>query len=184
VQRLAGVLLQVDPPDPDPEADALASALASGDFGEVPLTGVSASEVEAERNWKQLSGGREIRDDRNEWEIETLLVRSVSDHVSVGFTFEGESSVSENQDARVDLSPSIEFNYFPYSIANRRQLTLQYGGGSGQEEYASGEHRHRCRQPPEGRNGHRHTRGLLFWDKRSGHRERGRHCLVRPPLSR
>jgi hypothetical protein len=35
-----------------------------------------------------VSGGREVRDDRDEWELETLMVRSVSDHLSVGFTLE------------------------------------------------------------------------------------------------
>lgn len=86
-------------------------------------------ELSAERNRRQLTGGREVRDDRDEWEFESILVRSVSDHISVGVSFEGESSISQNQDARVELSPAVEYNYFPYSMANRRQLIVQYTNG-------------------------------------------------------
>lgn len=92
-------------------------------------------EVDVERSRRELSGDREVRDDRNEWEVDGLVVRSISDHFSVGFAFEGESSVSENQDARVELAPAVEYNYFPYSMANRRQLTVQYAGGVEYSDY-------------------------------------------------
>jgi hypothetical protein len=93
------------------------------------------AEIYAERNRRELSEGREVRDDRDEWEIETIVVRSVSNHLSMGVEFDGESSVSQNQNARVDFSPAVEYNYFPYSMANRRQLTVQYSTGVQYSDY-------------------------------------------------
>lgn len=92
-------------------------------------------EINAERDRRELSGGRIVRDDRDEWELETLLVRSVSNHISFGFAFEGERSVSENQNARVEFAPAVEYNYYPYAEANRRQLTVTYSGGFQYSDY-------------------------------------------------
>jgi hypothetical protein len=63
------------------------------------------------------------------------VVRSASNHLSFGLAFEGESSVSENQHARLELAPAVEYNYFPYTVANRRQLTVQYSGGMQYSNY-------------------------------------------------
>lgn len=92
-------------------------------------------DASAERSSRELSDGREVRDDRDEWDLRTLIVRSMSDHLSFGFTLDGGSSVARNQDARVGFSPAIEYNYFPYSMSNRRQLIVQYSGGFQYSDY-------------------------------------------------
>lgn len=94
-----------------------------------------SADLRAERSRQELTGGREVRDDRNEWELETELVRSISNHLSVGFVSDGGSSVSRNQDARIAIAPAVEYNYFPYSMSNRRQLTVQYAGGVQYSDY-------------------------------------------------
>lgn len=92
--------------------------------------------LRAQRNRRELSGGREVRDDRDEWDLEGLIVKSISNHVSVGFDFSGASSVAANQNARIAVEPAIEYNYFPYSMSNRRQLTVQYSAGGEYSNYS------------------------------------------------
>ena len=94
-----------------------------------------SADVNFERSQRDLTGGREVRDDRNEWELETILVRSISNHLSVGFMTDGGSSVNRNQDARIAMAPAVEYNYFPYSMSNRRQLTVRYSGGLQYSDY-------------------------------------------------
>jgi hypothetical protein len=88
-----------------------------------------------QRNSRELSDGRVIRDDRDEWETEGLVVRSISGHISAGMSFEGGNSVVDNRDARVAIAPALEYNYFPYLEANRRQLTMQYAAGVEHSDY-------------------------------------------------
>ncbi len=87
------------------------------------------------RNSRTLSDGREIRDDRDDWEIEGLIVRSMSGHFSSGFAFGGENSVSDNRDARISFTPALEYNFYPYLEANRRQFTVQYTAGVEHSNY-------------------------------------------------
>jgi hypothetical protein len=88
-----------------------------------------------QRNSRELSGGRIIRDDRDEWDFEGLIVRSVTGHISAGFSFDGGNSVADNRDARATVAPALEYNYFPYMEANRRQLTVQYAAGVEHSDY-------------------------------------------------
>ncbi len=55
-----------------------------------------------------------------------LYVWSLGEHWSMGGYFEGYSSTYENIKHSFDLAPAIEYNFFPYSLASRRQLRLLY----------------------------------------------------------
>lgn len=55
-----------------------------------------------------------------------LYVWSLGEHWSIGGYFDGYSSTYENIKHSFDLSPAIEYNFFPYSLASRRQLRLLY----------------------------------------------------------
>jgi hypothetical protein len=94
-----------------------------------------AGALNLQRNRRELSGGREVRDDRDDWEVEGLLVRSVTGHISVGMDFGGENSVANNRDARLAFAPAVEYNYFPYEQANRRQLLVLYSAGMEHSNY-------------------------------------------------
>ncbi len=72
---------------------------------------------------------RVVRNDRDGWMVNTLLVRSVSSHVSTGASVGGSSSTQNNRTARVTVKPAVEWNLYPYAEANRRQLIAHYGAG-------------------------------------------------------
>jgi len=77
----------------------------------------------------QLSDGRIVRNDQDSWRLSSIIVRSITDHVSVGTDTRAFNSVGQNQRARIVLTPAIEWNYYPYAQANRRQLITHYGAG-------------------------------------------------------
>lgn len=72
---------------------------------------------------------------RNERELNWLAVKSLGDHWSVGATGEVRSSTFDNTKLRIGASPAIEFNVFPYSAYQRRQLRAQYALGVVHQSY-------------------------------------------------
>ena len=66
---------------------------------------------------------------RKSSEAELLMVRSLSDHWSVGGTSRVYSSIYSNYDLQVELMPGIEYDIFPYSESTRRQLRILYTAG-------------------------------------------------------
>jgi hypothetical protein len=55
-----------------------------------------------------------------------LYVKSLGEHWSAGAAFSGQSSVYSNFDFKFTASPAIEYDIYPYSQANRRQIRIQY----------------------------------------------------------
>ena len=64
-----------------------------------------------------------------------LIVRSLSDHWSVGGVAEIRSSTYGNYDLKIDFMPGIEYNIFPYSESTRRQLRFLYSMGYNYHDY-------------------------------------------------
>ncbi len=64
-----------------------------------------------------------------------LLVKSINNHWSYGYTFNLLSSLYQNIDLSTRIYPAIEYNVFPYSESNRRQLRILYGAGIRQFDY-------------------------------------------------
>lgn len=60
-----------------------------------------------------------------DWNANGLLVRSLSDHWSVGAKVGAGRSTTLNEDLRWNVAPGVEVNLFPYSESSRRSLTLQ-----------------------------------------------------------
>lgn len=58
-----------------------------------------------------------------------LLVKSLTDHWSVGGTFYAGASKYSNTDLSLNILPGIEYDVFPYSESTRRQLRLTYKAG-------------------------------------------------------
>ncbi|NQV30637.1 MAG: hypothetical protein HQ508_07105 [Candidatus Marinimicrobia bacterium] len=67
--------------------------------------------------------------------LNSLLVKSVSDHFSVGFRAGVFSSTYSNLDRSAWLNPTIEYNLFPYSESTRREFRFQYVFGLKQNIY-------------------------------------------------
>jgi len=61
--------------------------------------------------------------------VSTLLVKSVTDHLSIGFTGGANTSTYSNIDGAIWLNPTMEYNIFPYSESTRRELRLKYRVG-------------------------------------------------------
>ncbi len=87
------------------------------------------------RDRRELADGREIRNDMNSWRANVLVVRSISDHLSVGVDVGGNNSVRNNQRRRVNFAPAVEYNYYPYAEATRRQLIAHYQVGLEHSSY-------------------------------------------------
>lgn len=93
------------------------------------------SRLDIRRERRDLADGRQVRDDRNDWSVSALMVRSVGEHMGVGMDTDFRNSVRRNQTARIRLSPAIEYNYYPYSEATRRQFIAHYSLGVEHSNY-------------------------------------------------
>jgi hypothetical protein len=83
----------------------------------------------------ELSDGREVRNDTDSWRVGGLVVRSISDHISVGIDAGAGNSINQNRRARVNVRPAVEWNYYPYMEANRRQFIAHYAAGMEYSNY-------------------------------------------------
>jgi len=70
-----------------------------------------------------------ISSDRNSSYFNSLVVKSISDHWSVGGSMEFMSSTYNNLNFKSELLPGIEYDLFPYSESTRRQLRFLYRAG-------------------------------------------------------
>lgn len=58
--------------------------------------------------------------------FETSAVRSINDHWSIGGFGDARSNTFRNMALGVRLTPAIEYNVFPYRMADRKELTFAY----------------------------------------------------------
>jgi hypothetical protein len=64
-----------------------------------------------------------------------LVVKSLTDHWSVGGMVRASRSTYNNQRLNLRVAPGIEYNYFPYKESTNRQLTVQWTAGINQFKY-------------------------------------------------
>lgn len=55
-----------------------------------------------------------------------LVVKSVGEHWGVGATTYSETSTRDNIDYSISLSPTVEYNIFPYDQSSQRELRIQW----------------------------------------------------------
>jgi hypothetical protein len=101
-------------------------------------TAMWKSELEISTRYSQ--DDRLVRDvwidnEQRDHEVESEIVRSLSNHWSVGGTSSANHSTFENRDLAFRLAPAIEYNLFPYSESTRRSLTFQYSIGANRITY-------------------------------------------------
>ncbi|OFY47276.1 MAG: hypothetical protein A2X22_10660 [Bacteroidetes bacterium GWF2_49_14] len=72
---------------------------------------------------------------RTNYSIRHLLVNSLNDHWSLGGRAGISSSTYGNIRFATSLAPAIEYNIFPYSLSNRKQVRFQYRIGYGYNFY-------------------------------------------------
>ncbi|HAC15044.1 MAG TPA: hypothetical protein DCE78_03755 [Bacteroidetes bacterium] len=76
-----------------------------------------------------------VTDNRRENEFEAIVVRSLSDHWSVGGGTSARSSTYNNYDLQLELMGAIEYNLFPYFESSRKQLLFMYMAGLNIHDY-------------------------------------------------
>lgn len=64
-----------------------------------------------------------------------LIVKSISDHWSIGGTTRFGASAYSNENFKFFFMPGIEYDLFPYSESTRRQLRILYTAGYNYENY-------------------------------------------------
>ena len=70
-----------------------------------------------------------VSSDKREWETNLSLVKSLTEHLSIGIFGELHSSTYKNQKLRKDLDLAVEYNIFPWKESNQWLLTLAYHNG-------------------------------------------------------
>ncbi len=65
----------------------------------------------------------------------SLVVKSISEHFSVGAAGGVRTSTYSNLDLSIGLNPAIEFNVFPYSESTRREFRFKYEMGYKLNQY-------------------------------------------------
>ncbi|MCD6116634.1 hypothetical protein J7K93_06450 [bacterium] len=63
------------------------------------------------------------------WSIEALIVKSIGRHWSAGVVMDAGASTYRNLKNKLELSPALEFNIFPYSESTRKELRFLYNIG-------------------------------------------------------
>ncbi len=76
-----------------------------------------------------LGEGATFRSFRRGWNVNSLAVKSLGEHWSVGGKTSVQRSSFNNQKLNVRVAPGIEYNFFPYSKSTERQLTVQWTAG-------------------------------------------------------
>jgi hypothetical protein len=82
-----------------------------------------------------VGDGRTISNIQRDRNGSSLVVRSLTNHWSVGGRANANQSTFLNRDLALRLAPALEYNFFPYSESTRRQLTLLYSAGANQVAY-------------------------------------------------
>ncbi len=83
----------------------------------------------------ELNDGREFVRKQDEWEFETLVVKSIANQWSAGFDVEANTSTQSNRKLGARAAAALEWSYFPYADANRRQFVVQYQLGLARVRY-------------------------------------------------
>lgn len=73
--------------------------------------------------------GQDISSENNSRSVNSLVVKSISDHWSYGGSAYIGSSTFSNEELTIRFMPGIEYDLFPYSESTRRQLRILYSIG-------------------------------------------------------
>lgn len=92
-------------------------------------------ELDHEREEFDLNEDEPVDVRRREHDFSALIVKSLGQHWSLGTRGEIQSSTFDNIELRIAAAPAIEWNFFPYSAYQRRQLRSQYAVGLARQSY-------------------------------------------------
>ena len=95
--------------------------------------GVEISRYESNR--KYFSDDNVYSSNRKTTRLRGRIVRSISDHFSVGVFFGASQNTYENLDFSSYVAPAVEYSYFPYKDVLSKEITLAYRIGLGKRNY-------------------------------------------------
>jgi hypothetical protein len=82
-------------------------------------------------NWNSfdLGDGEKVESHVSDWSADTLIVKSLTGHLSAALTGSVTGSTFSNEERVGQIAPGIEYDFFPYSESTKRSLTIQYTVG-------------------------------------------------------
>ncbi|MFO7893495.1 MAG: hypothetical protein R6U63_07175 [Longimicrobiales bacterium] len=83
----------------------------------------------------ELDDSTTYTNETDDWEFDVLAVRSLSPHWSAGTVLEVNTSTNLNRKVGGRAAAALEWNFFPYEEANRRQFIFHYQVGFSRVEY-------------------------------------------------
>lgn len=92
-------------------------------------------EGEYESDEFDLSGGRQATSTMVSYGTNAIVVRSLTDRLSAGFTAAVGHSDFYNQKLAARIGPALEYNFLDWDQATRQQITLRYSVGVSRFEY-------------------------------------------------
>ena len=91
--------------------------------------------VDYEEDSFELSDGRKLKDVSRENSITSRFIKTVGEHMGVGFGGSVVTTTFRNQNLAWRVAPAFQYNFFPYSESTRRELTLTYAVGYNDFDY-------------------------------------------------
>ncbi|GMV21268.1 MAG: hypothetical protein AMXMBFR57_12170 [Acidimicrobiia bacterium] len=82
-----------------------------------------------------LGDGDKFKSTSSSWGVNSLIVKSLATHWSLGVRTSVSSSTFSNNRIVMTLAPALEYNFFPYTESARRSLTVLYTIGASRYEY-------------------------------------------------
>jgi hypothetical protein len=82
-----------------------------------------------------LGDGTIVKTRLTDWNVDSLVVKSLGPHWSAGATGGLVGSTFSNAKFVARLAPGIEYDIFPYSESSKRSLTFQYTAGPAHYQY-------------------------------------------------
>ncbi len=85
--------------------------------------------VDYDEDTFELSDGRTLKDVSRNNAVTARVIKTVGEHMGVGFGGSAVTTTFRNQDLTWRVAPAFQFNVFPYSESTRRELTVTYAVG-------------------------------------------------------
>ena len=85
--------------------------------------------VDYDEDTFELGDGRTLKDVSRNNAVTARVIKTVGEHMRVGFGGSAVTTTFRNQDLTWRVAPAFQFNVFPYSESTRRELTVTYAVG-------------------------------------------------------
>lgn len=87
------------------------------------------------KNTFEVEDDRTVRSQRDDWNVNSLVVKSRGPRASFGLRGSIAHDSFANTERAVRLAPAVEFDFFPYAESNRRSVAVQYTIGATRYRY-------------------------------------------------